>query len=693
MVNSTLVATLYVNPTVGNDTDAGSRVAPTRSITRALKTITTPTIIQLAAGTYSDKNGEIFPLVIPTGVMVLGNEATKGQGILIAGSGEHQSPSFGVQNITLILLDDAQLMGVTVTNFAVKGTGVWIESTAPTLANNTFTNCGREGVFVSGTAKPAILDNLFVQNSQGGLVMARNSKGEVLRNVLQKNALGMAISDFAAPLIANNKLSENRTAIALSRDACPVLRNNIIEKNTQGGLLVNGNAAPDLGSPQDPAGNIFRDNGEFDLQNASSVKLLSAGNQLNPARVKGLFELIAANYDSPQSSSISTSFPDMTGHWAAAFVEVLFNRKLMSGLPDGSFAPVAPITRAQYAAAIAKAFQLQNTNQVRNFTDVKPDFWAASAIRSAAGMGFISGFPDGTFRPAQNLTKIQALVSLVNGLRLSGGNPNVLLMYGDRAQIPSYATNAIATATQKLLVVNYPQTQQLEPLRDITRAEVAALIYQALVAIGKEKAIASPYIVQPDPDIPGFTDLVGHWAEAFIPALASMNLTKGFLDGSYQPDKLMTRAQYAAIVAMAFNPTPKRPAPDFTDIPKDFWAYKAIQIAASSGFVGGFNDRTFRPNQNVQRLQVIVSLVNGLGLTGGSLDTLVRYSDQDSIPDYARTAIATATQQKIVVNYPDIKQLSPTSPATRGEVAAMVYQALVAIGRISGINSPYIVSL
>jgi hypothetical protein len=214
-----------------------------------------------------------------------------------------------------------------------------------------------------------------------------------------------------------------------------------------------------------------------------------------------------------------------------------------------------------------------------------------------------------------------------------------------------------------------------------------------LVAIGKEKAIASPYIVQPDPDIPGFTDLVGHWTEPFIRALASLNLTNGFLDGSYQPDKLMTRAQYAAIVAIAFNPTPKRPAPDFADIPKDFWAYKAIQIAASSGFVGGFNDRTFRPNQDVQRLQVIVSLVNGLGLTGGSLDTLVCYSDRNSIPDYARAAIATATQQKIVLNYPDIKQLSPTRPATRGEVAAMVYQALVVIGRISAINSPYIVSL
>lgn len=272
------------------------------------------------------------------------------------------------------------------------------------------------------------------------------------------------------------------------------------------------------------------------------------------------------------------------------------------------------------------------------------------------------------------------------------GNPNVLTVYGDRAQIPSYATNAVAVATQKLLVVNYPKTEQLEPLRDITRAEVAAIIYQALVAIGQEKAIASPYIVNPDVDIPSFSDLKGHWAEAFIRGLVSMGLTTGFADGTYQPDKPMTRAQYAALVAAAFNPTAKRAAIDFTDVPKNFWAAKAIEIAASGGFVSGFSDRTFRPDQNVQRLQVIVSLVNGLALPAADSNTLVTYKDRDTIPEYARKAVATATQQQIVANYPDPKLLVPVREATRAEVAAMVYQALAAIQRTTAINSPYIVS-
>ncbi|HLO88586.1 MAG TPA: S-layer homology domain-containing protein [Nostocaceae cyanobacterium] len=690
MVNSTLVATLYVNPVTGNDSQNGSRLSPFRSITRALKETKSSAIIQLAPGTYNAASGEVFPLVIPTGVLVVGNEANKGKDIIITGSGTYQSPTFGGQNITLLLLDDASLLGVTVTNSTAKGTGVWIESSAPTLANNTFSNCGREGVFTTGNAKPAIVDNLFVQNQASGLVMARNTKGEVLRNVLQKNGLGIAISDFGAPLVASNKFTENGTAIALSREAKPVLRRNVISKNTQGGLLINGNAYPDLGHPQDPADNIFREQGEFDLQNLTSQKIISVGNLINPTQVKGLVDFLSATAETPSQLGMSSSFADLDGHWATAFVEALVSKGLITGFPDGTFQPATPITRAQYAALIAKTFQLPES-KVNKFKDIKSDFWAASAIASAAENGFVGGYPDGTFRPGQNLTKIQALVSLVNGLKFSGGNPNVLTVYRDRAQIPSYATNAVAVATQKLLVVNYPEPEELEPMREITRAEVAVLIYQALVATGKEQAISSPYIVKPDTDIPSFTDLVGHWAEAFIRALVSMNLTQGFADGSYKPDQVMTRAQYAALISAAFNPTAKREAPEFTDIPPNFWAAAAIQTAAKGGFVSGFSDRTFRPNQNVQRLQVMVSLVNGLGLPPSDDKSLLVYSDRKIIPAYATSAIATATQQKIVVNYPDPKLLAPTREATRAEVAAMVYQALVAINRAKPINSSYVV--
>lgn len=495
MVHSTLVATLYVDPVMGNDANSGTRSNPYRSLTRALKATTSAKMIQLAPGTYSTASGEAFPQVIPDGVMVLGNEATKGKGILISGSGEYHSQGFGTQNITLLLLGDAQLIGVTVTNPMAKGTGVWIESTSPTLANNTFTKCGREGVFVSETAKPAILDNVFVQNTISGLVMARHSKGEVLRNVLQKNALGIAISDFAAPLVAHNKVSENRTGMAFSRGAHPVLRHNLIEKNIQDGLLVNGEAIPDLGSTQDPAGNIFRNNGQFDVRNVTSKKLISVGNQLRPTEVQGLVEFVTPTENTVKTVSVKTNFPDMAGHWATAFVEALFSKKLISPFPDGTFQPDAPMTRAQYAALVAGAFHPVAKRQVPEFTDISKDDWAYDAIRIAAQSGFVSGFSNHTFRPEQPVLRLQVIVSLVSGLSLSATFSEDLVNYSDRNTIPKAARTAVATATQNKVIVNFPDPKLIQGNREATRSEVAAMVYQALVAIGTFPAIHSPYIV------------------------------------------------------------------------------------------------------------------------------------------------------------------------------------------------------
>ncbi|KAF3890172.1 MULTISPECIES: DUF1565 domain-containing protein [Nostocales] len=495
MVHSTLVATLYVDPVMGNDANSGTRSNPYRTLTRALKATASAKMIQLAPGTYSTISGEVFPLVIPNGVMVLGNEATKGKGILISGNGEYHSQSFGTQNITLLLQADAQLIGVTLTNPMAKGTGVWIESASPTLANNTFTQCGREGVFVSETAEPAIRDNVFVQNTTGGLVMARYSKGEVLRNVLQKNALGIAISDFAAPLVAYNKVSENRTGMAFSRSAHPVLRHNIIENNIQDGLLVNGEATPDLGSTQDPAGNVFRNNGQVNVRNVTSKKLVSVGNHLLESEVQGLVEFVELVENPEKIVFFNTNFPDMAGHWATAFVEGLFSKNLISPFPDGTFQPDAFMTRAQYAALVAVAFHPVAKRQVPEFTDISQEYWAYDAIRVAAQSGFVSGFSNRTFRPEQPVLRLQAIVSLVSGLSLSATFSEDLVNYSDRDTIPKAALTVVATATHNKIIVNFPDPKLIEGNREATRAEVAAMVYQALVAIGTAPAIHSPYIV------------------------------------------------------------------------------------------------------------------------------------------------------------------------------------------------------
>ncbi|MEG3879750.1 S8 family serine peptidase [Microcoleus sp. herbarium7] len=188
-------------------------------------------------------------------------------------------------------------------------------------------------------------------------------------------------------------------------------------------------------------------------------------------------------------------FSDISGHWADKFIEALAAANIISGFPDGYFGPDNSLNRAQYAALLVSAFSPVPKAPATNFIDVSASFWARSAIERANRAGFLSGFPGLKFGPNQNLTKAEALVSLVNGLELKGGNADSLKVYTDRSQIPNFAVSAVATATALKIAVNYPARDRLSPQRDITRAEISALIYQALVAINRAKAIDSAYIV------------------------------------------------------------------------------------------------------------------------------------------------------------------------------------------------------
>lgn len=693
------MSVIYINPSRGNDSASGSQSAPLKTIARALEKARSGTTIQLALGTYSNSSGERFPLIVPSGIKIVGNEGTKGSGIIIMGSGRHSIPVWASQNIAIVLENGAELRGVTVTNPASRGTGVWIDSTAPIVADNTFVNSAREGIFVSGTAKPLIEDNLFVDNAANGISYTGNGKGEVLRNVFQRTGYGININDEAAPLIANNRIFNNRSGILIAGEARPVLRNNTIEQNSQDGITAIASALPDLGSSADPAGNIFRNNSQYDLQSTSTETIIAAGNDLRSSRVKGDIQLVASEVDSgsgggTQPPTNTGNLTDIRGHWAAAFIMGMVDKGLISGFPDRTFKPDAPLTRVQYAAIAAKAFNESQNQPTRNFTDIRSDFWGFNAITKASRMGFISGFPDGSFRPSQNLTRVQALVSLVSGLKLTGGRGSNLGFYSDRAQIPSYATDEIVTATEKRIVVNYPNRNLLEPMQDITRAEASALIYQALVARGQAAAINSSYIVEAPDVLPSLSlrDIKGHWAESFINRLYDRGIISGFQDGTFRPDASINRVSYAALLANAFKPVAKRPAANFADVPQSFWGYSVVQQAYRAGFISGFPDRTFRPSDNLLRVQAIMSLASGLGLSGGSSSLLNKYADKNAIPAYAQTAVVNATQNRIVVNYPNRSRLDPNRAATRAEVAAMVYQALVNAGKISAIDSAYIVS-
>ena len=112
------------------------------------------------------------------------------------------------------------------------------------------------------------------------------------------------------------------------------------------------------------------------------------------------------------NSTQSNSLSDVTrGQWFNHAVSTLSSMGIVKGHNDGTFAPNAPITRAEFAA-IAARFDDKNTDTSSKFTDIA-SHWAKNEIGIAANKGWINGYPDGTFRPNQYIARAEAM-TLVN---------------------------------------------------------------------------------------------------------------------------------------------------------------------------------------------------------------------------------------------------------------------------------------
>lgn len=714
---------LYVDPAQGRDSyDGHSASQPLKTLTTALRRSQPDTTIHLKAGLYSPSSGETFPLTIPHGCQVKGETRSDRPSAILRGSGSWQHPSLGSQTVTCILLAGASLQNAIVTNTATRGIGLWLADGITHLQNIVVMQCPQYGAVMLGMALPTVHNSLF-EDCGTGIAFLTQSKGQLEQVVCRRNDTGILLQDAAAPLIQTCLLEANTTGIAIIDTANPVLRNTRVITNQTYGVQISGQATADLGQSQDPGKNILRHNGQADIQNSSQHTLTSCQNDLLPQHVNGPIELIAnqipdasvipsllleqsaAPSDPPLPSSPppdafadipqgSVQFTDMANHWAGSFVDELALVGAVAGFGDGTFRPEKFVTRAQFAAFVLASFPDQPAqNAPLTFQDIPVGFWAATALSRAQTMGFLSGYPDGTVRPDEPITRIQAIVAVNNGLGFTGGRVDAIGIYRDRAQVPSYAVDSLATATQRRLVVNYPEPLVLRPLEPITRGEVSALIHQGRVALGTSTAIESPYIVQPDTTQPLFSDLTGHWAADFIHGLATADLISGMNDGRFAPDEAMNRAQFAALVVNAFQPAAVREPTPFKDVPRNFWGHDAIQAAYQGEFMSGFPDQTFEPNHALVRVQAWVSLVNGLNWEDPDVDLnpLGRFTDYTNLPNYALRSTAIAAARKLIINYPDPAMLRPNQVATRAEICAAVYQALVALQRLPAIASAYIV--
>jgi S-layer homology domain len=189
------------------------------------------------------------------------------------------------------------------------------------------------------------------------------------------------------------------------------------------------------------------------------------------------------------------------------------------------------------------------------------------------------------------------------------------------------------------------------------------------------------------------SDLTGNWAEPFIRILVANGIVKGYPDGTFKPNQLVTRAEFAALVNKAFSLSPSRTAKPFKDVPPNYWAAEVIQKAYQSGFLAGYANNQFAPNQNILRIESLVSLINGSKLEPtAKLELDGVFADAAQIPSYGQNAIVAATQRCVAigVDYDNSKlpggNFKPNQGATRADVAAFIHQVLVSTGKLAALD-------
>ena len=195
--------------------------------------------------------------------------------------------------------------------------------------------------------------------------------------------------------------------------------------------------------------------------------------------------------------SASGTLVDMAGHWSAPLVAALEARGIISGDTSGRFNPDSPLARAEMAKLLVVGLGNEKDADLlreypSRFTDVPGWHWAKGYIESLAESAVTDGYPDGTFGPADRVTRAQMALFLV---RAAGLAEQARLMrfestpYTDDAQIPDWARGAVHVALANGLMSGFGD-QTFRPLQPITRAEGGVTLLRLLELKGAAYHVA-----------------------------------------------------------------------------------------------------------------------------------------------------------------------------------------------------------
>ncbi len=185
----------------------------------------------------------------------------------------------------------------------------------------------------------------------------------------------------------------------------------------------------------------------------------------------------------------SVEFEDMSSHWAKDAVNDLGSRLVVSGKGENVFKPDDRVTRAEFSAMVVQGLGILRPDQESStFEDISESDWYQDAVSSANAYGLISGYPDNTFKPLENIKREEAFAVAYNAMKIAGYVPvevtasDILSAFADQDEVAGWAQNATAGLVECGVVSGFDG--QINPEGLLTRAEAAVLIRSILTYNG-----------------------------------------------------------------------------------------------------------------------------------------------------------------------------------------------------------------
>jgi len=166
---------------------------------------------------------------------------------------------------------------------------------------------------------------------------------------------------------------------------------------------------------------------------------------------------------------------DISGCWAVTMIRALIDAGAIAGYPDGSFKPDNNISRAEFAVVLVKAFRLQSDGG-EVFRDTA-GHWAKDYIATAQALGIVNGYNNGYFGANDLITREQMAVMIVKAAKIEADSSKTT--FSDDNEISAWAKSGISTAVAHQIIAGYSDNT-FKPKGRATRAEAVTAIFMAL---------------------------------------------------------------------------------------------------------------------------------------------------------------------------------------------------------------------